>query len=368
MGTRAGIAIAVALALAAPAAGARPRTLAYTGGPVYAFAQDGGRIAWASLDDGSACPWKIRVRTLATHVQTAITTAAGPTCRDEVGFQEPEWLLLALAGRRAAWTLIAHGNNTYRQVVTGAVAVGADRQVVELVYANGDHAGDHLGGVAGDGRRLLFSRIEVGVGPTGCEGGDGDLSACYGEIRGGGVYRIEGAAPVAVPGAPPAIRLAVSGDRLALVPAARARPPTAAPRVAPLADVQIRALPGGGLVSTFAPAGTIRSLALSGRIAAVIVRRGALTQIDAHDPATGARVRTVTVPATATALSVSGTRLVYRTGRRVWMASAVAGGPPPRLLATAAAEPIGLSIEGTRVAWAENLSSGGRIQAVDVRP
>ena len=356
----------MALALAAPAAGAGPRTLAYTGGPEYAFAQDGGRIAWASLDDGSPCPWKIRVRTLATRVQTAITTAAGPTCRDEVGFQEPEWLLLALAGPRAAWTLIAHGNNTYRQVVTGAIAGGADRQVVELVYANSDHIGDHLGGIAGDGRRLLFSQIRIGVGPAGCEGGDGDLSACDGEIQGGGVYRIEGASRVAVPGAPPAIRLAVSGNLLALVPAAAARPPTAAPRVAPGAAVQIRALPGGALVSTFAPAGTIRSLALSDRVAAVIVRRGALTQIDAYDPATGARLRTLTVPATATDLSAAGTRLVYRTGRRVWAASAVAGGPAPRLLATAAAEPIGLSIEGSRVAWAENLSSGGRIQAVDV--
>ena len=69
VGPRVGVALVMALALAAPAAGARPRTLAYTGGPVYAFAQDSGRIAWASLDDGSACPWRIRVRTLAARIR-----------------------------------------------------------------------------------------------------------------------------------------------------------------------------------------------------------------------------------------------------------------------------------------------------------
>jgi len=39
-----------------------------------------------------------------------------------------------------------------------------------------------------------------------------------------------------------------------------------------------------------------------------------------------------------------------------------------RTLAQAAAEPVGLSLEGKRLAWAENLKGSARIRTLSVKP
>ena len=39
-----------------------------------------------------------------------------------------------------------------------------------------------------------------------------------------------------------------------------------------------------------------------------------------------------------------------------------------RTLALAAADPVGLSLEGRRLAWAENLKTSARIRALTVKP
>ena len=39
-----------------------------------------------------------------------------------------------------------------------------------------------------------------------------------------------------------------------------------------------------------------------------------------------------------------------------------------RALVRAAAEPVGLSLEGVRLAWAENLKAAARIRALTVKP
>ena len=66
---------------------------------------------------------------------------------------------------------------------------------------------------------------------------------------------------------------------------------------------------------------------------------------------------------------MSRSRIVYRVGLSIRAISAATGASS--VLASAKAEPVGLSIEGTRVAWAENLiregTTRGRIQAIDLR-
>ena len=70
----------------------------------------------------------------------------------------------------------------------------------------------------------------------------------------------------------------------------------------------------------------------------------------------------VPVPSSADDLSMAGRRIVFRTGRGIWLLDTRT--KRTSRLATAAALPVGLSIEGRRVAWAENLRSRARIRAV----
>ena len=352
--------LALAAALA-PAAAGRPRTLAVTPGPIAAFAQDGGRVAWAGTEPGSACPWRVRVLTLATGARAAVNRNGGPTCRDDIGFQ-PESVAggfqLALAGRRAIWTLIASGNLRYVRVMTASLANRADVQLEELVYQYGYGEGDHLGSLAGDGPTLVYSRVATSA----VEVGDCfDLGTCETPVVGGGLARVAGRATVPVPGAPPAVLVAVSGRHAALVPAAQGGE---SPSAAPGGPVEIRDATTGALVASFAPAGLVTAVALSSRLAAVLVETPGGTSIEWYDPVTGAPLGSLAAPGAAPSLSAFGELVVFRSGRNVRLLDAAAG--TARLLARAAATPIGLSIEGGRVAWAENVRGRGRVRAVSV--
>jgi len=63
-------------------------------------------------------------------------------------------------------------------------------------------------------------------------------------------------------------------------------------------------------------------------------------------------------------LDAAGTLVVGRSGREIWVYDIASG--RSRRIATAAAAPIGLSIEGHTVAWAENVRGHGRIRTVTV--
>ncbi len=352
--------LALAAALA-PAAAGRPRTLAVTPGPIAAFAQDGGRVAWAGTEPGSACPWRVRVLTLATGVRAAINRNGGPTCRDDLGFQPQAVggsVQLALAGTRAIWTLIASGNFRYVSVMTASLGNRADVRLEELVYQYGFGEGDHLGSVAGDGPTLAYSRIET----TAVEVGDCfDLGTCETPVVGGGVTRVVGRAMAALAGAPPTLLVAASGNRVALVPAAEGGE---SPSAAAGGPVEIRDATTGALLTSFAPAGLVTAVALSSQLVAVLVETPGGTSIEWYDPVTGAPLGSLAAPGTAPSLSAFGELVVFRSGRNVRLLDAAAG--TARLLARAAATPIGLSIEGGRVAWAESFADHGQVRAVRV--
>ena len=107
-------------------------------------------------------------------------------------------------------------------------------------------------------------------------------------------------------------------------------------------------------------------MALSWGRAAVLVTSGAGKRIDRFDADTGMLLGTRAVPArTAAELDIAGRRIVFRSGRTIYVMDAVTGAT--RVLARRRVTPVGLSIEGKRVAWAENVSGRGRMQAVVFR-
>src|SRR5206468_1108824 len=138
-----------------------------------------------------------------------------------------------------------------------------------------------------------------------------------------GVFRVAGTtritqSPLIVPGA---TELAVAGNRIALLPApeqvaaTQVTNPASPPPAAPGTPVEVREATTGGLLAQFTPPGTVRALALSGSVAAVVDDLGDGTrEIERYDAATGALLGTGDQIAVGDRLSTSGHTLVYTVG------------------------------------------------------
>jgi hypothetical protein len=135
--------------------------------------------------------------------------------------------------------------------------------------------------------------------------------------------------------------------------------PARSPR--PTTTISIRIAKGGKLLRQYTVKGKIESLALSPSVVAALVRDTFMLHLDARDAQTGRRIRTVPL-LRASSLSIVGDRVVFHTGRTIHVLNVRTG--RRSVVAQAASPPIGLSLEGTRVAWAENTKTGGRIRAV----
>lgn len=112
-----------------------------------------------------------------------------------------------------------------------------------------------------------------------------------------------------------------------------------------------------------------RSVALGGgRIAVLsVLGQTGKPQISLFDAESGALQHVVEVPAAGQLelAGVTGRRVVFRTGRTVRLLDAVA--LRMSVLTVLHTDPIGLSVSGGRVAWAENRGSVGRIRAIQLR-
>ncbi|HEY6461897.1 MAG TPA: hypothetical protein VIY73_17145, partial [Polyangiaceae bacterium] len=71
-------------------------------------------------------------------------------------------------------------------------------------------------------------------------------------------------------------------------------------------------------------------------------------------------------PATAPELSAGDGTLVFRVGRSIRAVDTTT--KRVRTVAKAAATPVGLSIAGRRIAWAENVGGRARIRAITLAP
>jgi Tol biopolymer transport system component len=122
----------------------------------------------------------------------------------------------------------------------------------------------------------------------------------------------------------------------------------------------------GRIAGSIATEGRALAVSLSGSTVALLVQRESGNQLEFFDAGSGAFRRSVAVPATtAPELSAAGRVVVFRTGKEIRAVDAFGG--VPRVVAIVSARPIGLSIEGNRVAWAENSGGRGRVRAVFLR-
>jgi hypothetical protein len=222
-----------------------------------------------------------------------------------------------------------------------------------LVDAPGvtDSSGTYLTGLAADGE----GTIVYGDAYLRCT----DVTNCSGSewsLEGGGVHRIVGkkSFPRPIRGIPPAFAIAASRPlgRVAVVPAVVSKDHPAAAENGPVNVYNL----SGRRLARVVPRGTVRDVALSWPYLAVIVSRpGGTTVIERYDAARGKLLTATTMPgATNLAIGTGGT--VFLVGKSIYTLQ----NGQPRLLWRATMKPIGLSIEGRRVAWA----AWGRIKAL----
>ncbi|MFN2469391.1 MAG: hypothetical protein ABR583_00025 [Gaiellaceae bacterium] len=252
---------------------------------------------------------------------------------------------VVLAGDRAAYWYEVGALNLFRTLFTASVP-GLDEQKLETLGrspAPGGDQGDHLVGPAGDGRLLVYGVTTVEA-----------VDPRHVRISGGKVVRLVAGRPRRVPGVGPAALLDVAAGRLAVVPAVR-RAHTGG------GGVELRDARSGVLLRTIRFGGTPAGLALSGRIAAVLLQRNP-PRIERYAIATGNRLATTTLPAMPIGgIDASLDTVVFQRAKAVWMVDATGR---VRRLAQTPGTLVGASIEGRRVAWAENRGGRGYVRAL----
>lgn len=180
---------------------------------------------------------------------------------------------------------------------------------------------------------------------------------------GGGVYRIVGRqTPQLIEGTDAAIAVAASGSTVAYVPAA-----TVAKNGRPFAGadlpIEVVDAESGASIARVQPQGMPLAIALSPHVLLTLERTPVGLRLAWYDSQTGQPVGSVPVPEAASPeVSTTDRVAVYRVGRSVHSVDLTTD--RVTLLVKTAATPIGLSLEGGRLAWAENVKSGGRIRAL----
>jgi hypothetical protein len=345
------------LVLAASASASLPKQtqsmLVSSRQPIYAFAQDGDRIAWVGGDA------KVRVRSLSAR-RTYVVGRVTPVERASSA-------ILALAGQRALWSWDAGGNSTEYPLRVGARGRGP----VEIAHLGGGLRGmgdgHDLVGVAGDGTTLAYAWVaETCPGqPGGCNVFDAPLV-----VDGGGISIASWTPPTleffpaVLPAVPPPALFALTQGSVAVAPARATTPPGQwVPRVAEDGPVEVYDL-AGHLLLRVPFLGLVRDLALHGRTLAVLLERPDGTKVLERFAVPNPEFTAAApVPRAATDVTAGSAGIVFRAGRDIY----VLRPGHAKLVARAAARPIGLSIEGRRIAWAENVHKHGRIDAVRLR-
>ena len=329
---------------------------------ITAFAQDGQLLAWFSRGGGH-CNAVHLLSLRGVQVTLPKPGTNNVTCRWTVGKAPIGLAVAAGSGAAALWTLHESASVDLDYVIGAGVADARERRFDQLAHTRAG-AGLWLGGISGAGTTLVYSLATVGyVDQVACLSG----GSCRRRLTGGGVHRIVGRRNPLVPGTRAALEVAASAGRIAYVRAAHVGAggrPVANARL----RLEIRRAKGGKLVSRPRPDGVPVALALSPRMLAVLARTGRRLHVSWYSVASGRRLGKVAVPRRTTPQLAATDRLVvFRVGR-VIEAIDLASHRAHKLI-KAAATPVGLSLEGTRLAWAENLKGGtGRIRALYLRP
>jgi hypothetical protein len=354
------ITVALGTATLVQDAGARAlkstRTVLTTKTPIRAFAQDSSRIAWIGAK------WHVDVRGTGRRPTTVLVGTAHPFAGN--GGVPSQ---LAVAGARVLWTRHGGGNFLETSVWVGKAETRHSAKMIFLAAALREGGrGGYFGPIVGAGSTLAYTDVDYE-----CVDENDCSELAEQPSPSNGVFRVTGTTgttqlPVAVPGA---TELAVSGNRIALLPApeqvaaTQLSNPNSPPPPAPGTSVEIRDATTGSLDAQFTPPGTVRALALSGEIAAVVDELGNGTrEIERYDANTGTLLQVTAGLAPGNSLSVAGQTLIYAVGDDIEAMNAATG--EQHLLATSPGTPIGLSVAGKRVAWAVNGHGHGRVLAV----
>jgi hypothetical protein len=316
----------------------KPRTLVIEHGTIHQFAQDGGYIAWVG-----GRHYVVHLRSVSGPSSWVLGTA-GPG--RAVGAESAS--ALVLGGKRAVWVKYA-GVMTREAGIYTAVP-GQKRPT--LIDAPGvtDYGGTYLTGLAADGSQTIVygdARVTCEVG-TGCDGWS---------LTEGGVHRfVPGKGyPPRIPGIPPAFAIAASTGRVAVAPAVLLDRQRGTWGAAPGGPVDVYNLSGGRLARVV-PQGTVREVALSWPYLAVLVTRPEGTTVIERYNAPTEKLLSATPMPGATNLEIGTGGIVFLVGKSIYTLHDAR----TALLWRATKKPIGLSIEGRRVAWA----ACGRIKAL----
>jgi hypothetical protein len=230
--------------------------------------------------------------------------------------------------------------------------------------------GEYLTGGDGDGNTLVYAVVRKEL--AGSERCLDEPVPC-GHVSSGAGRRVSDQTARPMPSVPVPDMLDVSVGLVAVAPA-QERWQEYDPRVV-AADVPVPAAVNGpvevgdvltgALQSTFAPRGRVLDLALDRDSTAVLVDTGSALRIERYAVRSGRLIETVRVPDGAQDLDVGSGTVVYRVGNDIWRLTSHRTSP----IAHTSVPPIGLSIDGGRIAWAENVgaSHAGRIQSVTLR-
>ena len=361
-------ALGFAAALVSTAAAApRPQTLwqAKPHQVISTFAQDGRLLAFFTPSARSCNQVFILDPTDGTMIGLPAETTQNVTCRWAV---TPP-VRLALAGTNALWTLraAAPAPLPFDYVVGAGMSDPKERRYQELAHATRG-AGLWLGGIAGDTDTLVYAVTSVEyVNEVTCLSNPNAPGACALKVNpdGSGIYRVVGREePTLVPGTSAAVDVAAAGNDVAYVQTAKLGA-HGAPLASAEMPVEVRDAASGTVVANVEPQGTPVAIALTPHLLATLEQTPAGLRLAWYDLGTSALNGSVPVPATTRhELSATDRLIVFEVGRSIRGVS-----PATRrvsTLAQAGSTPVGLSIEGSRVAWAENIKGRGRIRSLTV--
>jgi len=328
-------------------------------GPITAFAVDGNLLAW--FTPGAHSCNTVHVLSL-TGVKVTLPKPGtrNVTCRWSLG-DRPVDLAIAEKSGGALWTLPEEAQVDLDYVVGADAAQPRERRFDQVAHTRAG-AGLWLGGMAGSGSTLVYAVTTVAyVDQVACLSG----GSCRLKIAGGTIHRVVGRRSSVVHDTGPAVAVAAAAGRIAYIPA-RGVGPQGLPLPNRSAPIRVRSARTGALLARVAPRGLPLGLALAPHVLALLVRNGKRTSIAWYAPVRGNRLGSVRVPRTTSArLAVSDRMIVYRVGK-VLHAIDVAG-RRQHLLLKAAVTPVGLSVDGNRILWAENIDGRGRIRSLVVR-
>ena len=328
----------VTVASAAPS----PQTLVSVKGQILGFSVDAQSLAWL---EATSAGCRVRVRTLAS---SAVRTVSYPGC-----FIPHD---VAIAGQQVA----VGGYDDVRCAETVAsvyLATGAHAKLVQEIPGDCLGGGTSYQGLGSDGQNLVYALLTSTRSDTdACNNG----GPCDYVLKGGSALRIVGTKPVKL-NLPPAALISAALGRVAIVPPLgkyhwNGKGNLDWPRAATNARVEILTTLTGKTVTSFAPQGIVRAIALCNGVAVVLVQQGSAMTVQWYDSSTGKRVGGVSVPAsTAHEVETDGRFAAFAVGKTVHVIDLRSS--KQSVLATTGTPPAHLAVWSGQVYWTD----GGRL-------